>query len=242
MNPRLLALLLFFCSCSAARAQLAETGAPDYAAIKRITTSEKEPLSFNNLLERFKKADTTLSLGACRLLYYGFFFSPRFSESGGGTAWDSVRAYYRRDTLLPAEWTRVAHFAKLAGDTAPLDLRVLRAQRTACYFSGDSVGAENANWKYQTLLEVILSTGDGKTDTTAFHVISVGTEYALLEHFRFQSKGQTLTRSLCDYLELADNKYDLKGIYFDVKQLFKAREKDFMPTVPTGEKKKEKRG
>ncbi len=242
MKIRLLAFFLTLFLTQTVRAQLPESGSPDYAEIKRATTKENSPLHFNALLSRFKTGDTTLSLGACRYLYYGYFFSPLFTESGGGSAWDSVRSYYSRDTLLPEEWKQVAHFAKLAGDTAPLDLRVLRAQKTANYFSGDTVEARKAIWKYDALVDAILSSGDGKTDTTAFHVITVNTEYALLEQFRFKSKGQSLTANLCDYLELADNKYGLKGIYFDVKQLFKVRDKYYNPTLPTPGKRNKKRG
>jgi hypothetical protein len=78
------------------------------------------------------------------------------------------------------------------------------------------------------VIETILSTGDGKTEETAWHVVSVEHEYDILKMLGFRFGGeQTLTNKGCDYLKVEQNKHDIKGFYFDVNKILEAEEKVF---------------
>jgi len=73
---------------------------------------------------------------------------------------------------------------------------------------------------------VILSSGDGRTEESAFHVISVSHEYDILQVLGFEFGGQqSLTTKDCDYLAVKENEYDIKGFYFNVQMLLE-KEKD----------------
>jgi len=215
---------------------------PDYKAIERLTAERDSPHSYDSLFARYRQADSTLTPGEYRLLYYGYFFREEFEEGDGGAAYDSIRALYQKDTLSQDEWRRVLGLAKLAADTSPYSPRVLLTLATAYKMTGDSVLFKRTKKKWDGVFETITSSGDGLTDTSAFHVTAVGHEYDVLRAFGFASRGQSLTPKLCDYLELRPNDYDVKGLYFDVSQLFKVRQRTWFGGSFQSDRKKKRRG
>jgi len=75
-------------------------------------------------------------------------------------------------------------------------------------------------------VQVILASGDGMSETTAFHVLNVSHEYDILNILGYEFSGnQKLTEGKCDYLSLKDNNDQVHGLYFDVKQIFKGYER-----------------
>lgn len=239
----LIALLALACS-TVAFAQKSKKEPPNYKAIKRLTEERGSAQSYDSLFTRFLASDTLLTTAEYRLLYYGYFFRPEFNEGDGGTAMDSVRSLYRRDTLMPQDWKTLASYAALAIDSAPYDLGAHKAIVTAYRMLGDSQRYQVYKTRRNGILDAIFSTGDGRSDTTAFHVASVGHEYDILRLLGLSSKGQSLTANLCDYLELRENEYDLDGLYFDVSQLFEVRQRTWLgkdgPTRPKTSSKKKK--
>ena len=243
-KPLSLLALLFVLFSATCFAQKAAKQPPNYTALKHLFEKQSGVNRYDSLLSRFRVADTSLSIGEYRLLYYGYFFRPDFSEDDGGAAMDSIRALYNRDSLSTGDWRGVAHYARLAIDTAPYSLRAHRALINAHRVLGDSMLYRQYEVRRDGILDAILSTGDGRSDSTAFHVISVSHEYDLLGLFGFQSKGQSLTANLCDYVKLEENKYGLAGLYFDVSQLFEVRQRTWFgkdgPTFPNSPDKKGK--
>ena len=70
------------------------------------------------------------------------------------------------------------------------------------------------------LLQSITATGDGKTPETAFKVISVAEEYALLREIGAEVKSQSLVGH-CDKMEVERNEKEYT-FYFDVRIPLKA--------------------
>lgn len=80
---------------------------------------------------------------------------------------------------------------------------------------------------YFGLLASIVNSGDGKSPTTAFKVISVDEEYAILNYMGAKLKRQSL-QGMCDVMEvLIDGK--LTTIYFDVSIHLEAMQREFKP-------------
>jgi hypothetical protein len=67
---------------------------------------------------------------------------------------------------------------------------------------------------YNGLVDSVLASGDGKTAETAFVVISVGEEYALLRAMGLESKGQTLLDGGIDALTV-EGESGSETIYFN---------------------------
>ena len=93
-------------------------------------------------------------------------------------------------------------------------------------------------FKLIMVAKTLISTGDGKTDTTGIHVNTIGDEYTLINLLGYDFDGkQSLTSNQCDYLTIKQNDDGIEGMYFDVKQIFKGYYKMF----DIGKKKKKHR-
>jgi hypothetical protein len=84
---------------------------------------------------------------------------------------------------------------------------------------GDEEMATKVSYRFQSSIGAIMSSGNGKTCETGYHVISVSHEYVLLNLLRFQTQQQSLVGD-CDYLKFAKNEKNIEGIYFNIEKLF----------------------
>lgn len=91
----------------------------------------------------------------------------------------------------------------------------------------DSIRYRN---QYYGLLASIVNSGDGKSPATAFKVISVDEEYALLNYMGADRKKQSL-QGVCDAMDV-----EIEGkaltIYFDVSIHLKALQRELESANP----------
>jgi hypothetical protein len=93
--------------------------------------------------------------------------------------------------------------------------------------SEKTIGAHN---QVVMLLSAVTSTGDGSSKERAFHVISVADEYGILEIFGLSLTMQSLVEDKgqsYDVMELKENKYGLKSMYFNITASMEAMNKNF---------------
>jgi hypothetical protein len=200
---------------------------PDYKQIRETTLDKGSPLSYQNLMDRYRANDTTLTESDFRLLYYGFLYQPGFSPYGISTYSDSVRALMGQDSLRMMDFPKMIRFETMILNEYPFNLRDLNAIGYAYERMGDTANAIFAGYKLNMIVNTILSTGDGIADSTAWHIISVGHEYDIMNLLGFQFGGeQSLTITNCDFLTVEENKYGIEGLYFDVKELMKAESRE----------------
>jgi hypothetical protein len=80
--------------------------------------------------------------------------------------------------------------------------------------------------KYDKLIRSIMTTGDGKSEKTAFIVTKVSDEYSIINAFGFHVTGQALTnnkKKYYDLLNIAQNNYGIDKLYFDINLFFGKR-------------------
>ena len=68
----------------------------------------------------------------------------------------------------------------------------------------------------RTIVDVLMSSGNGKTKEDAFYVIDISHEYNLLSILGFQFGGSQHLIEHYDYLSVAENNQNIEGFYFDV--------------------------
>lgn len=193
---------------------------PDYRAIKRVINDHKSEFYYPVLMQRYTNSDTTLTLQDYRILYYGYLFSEHYSAYGHSVYSDSLRPVFSQDTLTTEDFQKIIRLENRVLDEFPFDLGDLNTLTYSFLQTGDTLSAVLTNYKLNRLVETILSTGTGEKESTAWHVISIGHEYDLLDYFGFRFAGsQSLTQNGCDYLEVAPNEYDIEGFYFDVNMI-----------------------
>lgn len=203
---------------------------PDFTSIENTIKDRNSAFYYPNLFKRYMNDDTTLSDKEYWMLYYGYFFHEDASPLGDlGANNDSIKAIRMKATLNDNDWNRLIFFAKKSLKTAPFDLERLNMIYVAYKKLGNAQMVNVYLHKLGGIVRAIVSSGDGRTDKSGYFVLQVSDEYAIISILGYEFGGsQSLTASHCDYLTLAPNKEDLKGLYFDVTQIFKGYEKMFM--------------
>ena len=181
---------------------------PDYETIQKIARTE----AYNQLLNRFQALDTTLTLDDLQTLYYGSIFVEKSSFNG--------LPKETRKLLEDKSKTNIAAEAiDRHLDKYPFDLQAL-VYRTIPAGRNNDTALVRALWmKAELVVAAIVSTGNGQTDSTGFHVVSVSDEYALMDFFFEVERGnQHLTASQCDMFDITVNGSE-SNLYFDIQAL-----------------------
>lgn len=193
---------------------------PDYKKIEKTISDANSEYYYPDLFNRYKNSDTTLTLQDFRLLYYGFLFNDLYSVYGSSEFADSVNQTISKENLNLYDYEKLIRFEKQILEEYPFNLRDLYMLANAYFQTGDTLSTIQTYYKLDMIVETILSSGNGESEKTAWHVISVSHEYDILGILGFQYGGtQILTNKGCDYLEVVENDYNIKGFYFDVNML-----------------------
>ena len=218
MKKQLSLLLLLF--AIVANSQSREFAKPDYKLIEKSTKDKKSPLYFNTLFDRYTKADTTMTMEEKRYLYYGYSFTDAYSPYGGNSAYNKeLNNLLNKDKLDKKEIEQLITLTSKILEDYPFNIRM---KEYRIHFFGELGRKEEAvkeTRQTEMIIEAMLSTGDGRTIDTSFYVINVGNEYELINILGFKYGGeQSLVDFQHDYLKLADNEYELEGLYFEMSR------------------------
>ena len=231
----LLGLMTISCSTSKKTAipnrdTAVTTNVPDYKHIKKEINSKGSEFYYPELLRRFEAADTTLSLEQLRHFYYGTATRSDYNPYKM-TKYDALREALEKDTPGKEDWEKAAQEIDKELETDPTNIR-FHLYKHVVYSklygleSEKTVGAHN---QVVMLLSAVTSTGDGSSKEKAFHVISVADEYGILEIFGLSLAMQSLVEDKgqsYDVMELKENKYGLKSMYFNITASMEAMNKN----------------
>lgn len=189
----------------------------NYEEIGRQISDSTGIFYYPRLMNRYENGDTTLSNDEYRILYYGYTFHQKYHPWWTSKQIDRLKSIYAKDTLTISDCDTIIQYASLSVSDFPFDLRQINMLGYAYHFKGKDEIAYKWASKRNGIIEAILSSGDGKTCESGFHVICVAHEYEILKVFRLQMKEQALSdNSHCDRLELEDAPKDIKYIYFNI--------------------------
>jgi hypothetical protein len=228
-------VLSTFCFFIAINALAQNFEKPDYKSIEQTIKDKNSIWYYPSLMKRFRENDTTLTLRDYRMLYYGNFFQDDYPASPLSEDKDSLGSYIKRP-LTPQNIHRVIETGEKCLTSAPFDIRTINILISAYIKNGDSITADKYRYKLRKIIGVILSSGDGLTEETAMHVLTVEDEYVILNVYGLDFVSQALTRQQCDYLEVKANKENIKGLYFDVTMIFKYEYGKFLGSDNKNEK------
>ncbi len=171
-----------------------------------------------NLINSWKKDETEMSVDTLRGLLYGFTFTQDYAK---GDIEDALFMDYWRDKHLKernADDDDYSFSPQEEKEFDPMD-EIMDAVNNVDLYEVDTP-------QEHLLMEVLDSTGDGKTPETAISVIDVSQEYEYLERKFPYSCIHTYKQELCngiDCLYFKENVYGIKCIYFDIKRKFEVR-------------------
>ena len=123
-----------------------------------------------------------------------------------------IREAFER--MQASAWNAALELATSWVEGCPVDMDAHIVRATALEHLGRAEEADHHRSWMRGLFEAVLATGDGKTAETAYHVIAVYEEYAMLRFFRYEPRGQALTGNGIDALSVVAEGEE-RTIYFD---------------------------
>src|SRR5690554_2151631 len=189
---------------------------PNYKSIEKIISKKKSNLYYPKLFKRYLDADTTMTSEEIRHLYYGYTFRTGYSPYGHSDLMDSLRNILREEEHTQKELTRVITLSDSILLEEPFNLDVMNYQLYAFKKMENKEAFKSKFNQMNLIVDAIFSSGDGISKETAFYVIYTEHEYFVINVIGFQFGGSQSLSGNFDYLELAPNDYNIKGLYFDV--------------------------
>lgn len=200
--------------------------APDYKEIKKEIENKSSAYYYPKLMERFTANDALITKEEYRYLYYGYVFNPKYSSFFRSPDEEKISKFYRSETIDPKDYDEIIRLSEHTLSLFPFDLRMINFLSYIHNLKGDTATSKRWSDKFNNIMETIMSTGDGKTCETGFHVISVSHEYALINTFQLEVESQSLIKN-CDYLAFEKGKYKIDGIYFSIGKILEDESKLF---------------
>ncbi len=190
------------------------------------STQSKQTGKYSDLLERLQAADMTINFSELRQSYV---------QS------DEYKPY--RDDILENQTKmqkalKKGNFAeaRTAAESILKKEYLNLEAHLICRVSSDSLGetgrAEFHAWVLDGLIDAILASGDGLTQATAYHVLTVSEEYVVLDVLGLRSEQQSLQHAddgtSYDVFNVKDkNSGEKREIYFDITPMMAALDKMF---------------
>jgi hypothetical protein len=216
--------VLLIAAVSVAEAQEHSFRAPDYDLIKKEILDSSSVFYYPKLFARLIEYDTTLGKEEYRHLYFGYIFQKKYEPYYVSPDEEKLVKYYQSTgELTEKEINEIIEIATRSIDEYPFDMRQMNFLGYVYHLKGDEAKTTKIYYRFSMTIDAIMSSGDGKTCETAFHVTSVSHEYVLLNMFDFRMKSQALTGN-CDYLTIEKDERNIRGIYFNVSKMLEINE------------------
>ena len=178
----------------------------DYKVIEKFAKNQTK--DFTALVNRFNSGDTTLTDMEVAKIYYGSYFSSDYSYKDASS---ELRDLMKSESYRPA-----FEQCKKELEKSPCSLDLLLKAYTCANHLGESKALYSI--QIEQIVEVILSSGDGRSEKSAFKVLEVSDEYCIIYGiFGLNLKQQALVGH-CDQMtvyedDAPDETFD---IFFDV--------------------------
>ena len=207
-----------------------EFEAPNYDNIKQMAEDPQSDKFYPKLMLKYQNNDTSISGTEMQVLYYGVFFHDKkyLNLFATDVYRDSINAIYKHDSITYNDKINLIKYYQLTHATSPFNLKTINTLYNL-YTDLNDPAAVYYDYKMKMIAYTIYSTGDGKTTKSGFHVNSIDDEYTMLSLLGFNFGGTQSLIERCDYLKVADNKSNVKGIYFDVSKILEAEAALFTP-------------
>lgn len=193
--------------------------APNYKTIETNIKDDTSNMYYPALMKRFLNSDSTLTLEEKRHLYYGFVFQDNYSPYKISEYMDSAKVLKGKADLTEEDYAKLIGFYDKALEENPFNTNALYEKMHVLFTTKRADEHRKTTKQYDVIIQAVASSGRGLTKETAFHVIEVAHEYALMRALGLQPGSQQLIDHY-DYVEFKPNKHGIKGFYFDISQCF----------------------
>jgi hypothetical protein len=175
---------------------------------------------FQALLERVKKSDSTVDFGRLRHLQ---------TQLDGYDPYDSETEDHPFKALRQGDLPRAKELAETILARNYLDLESHTVAAAVAEKSGNAAEAAHHRYVVKGILDSILRSGDGQTPDTAYQVVSISEEYAIMGHLGLHVASQSLLHSEGHSYDLlkgtAPQSQTAQDVYFNIDPIMAALDK-----------------
>ncbi|MCD7971571.1 MAG: DUF4919 domain-containing protein [Candidatus Azobacteroides sp.] len=221
---KLLIYLLFAASIFSGFAQRSSFAELDYDAIKEAVEDSGSSSYYPKLMERYLANDVTLTLDDFRLLYYGHIYQNNYDPYSLAMEHNALSVYLQKEELTPADCDVIINYVNIAMIDYPFNFHHMRMAIYAYHVKGDYKEADKRRTMLNGIIDAILSSGDGKSLRTAYHVIYTPHEYEIVNILGYNAEYQKLN-NIWDIISLSQNKDKIPALYFNVEVMLEAHRK-----------------
>jgi len=193
---------------------------PDYEQIKQNIENKQSNFYYSKLWARFQQGDSTMTSEEKRHLYYGYVFHKKYSPYSDAHDYKKVNTILNKEKPTKKEWKKLVSLLNTSLSAEPFSIQYLYYQGIAYDALKKSVAADKNFKKIRSIVDALISTGDGLSKETAIHVIAVSNEYDYLFLNNLSMRSQALINGGYDVLYLQSNEDDLEEMWFDINQSF----------------------
>lgn len=193
---------------------------PDYATIEKNVKDEKSGFYYTDLMERYTKADTTLTLQQMRHLYYGTAYTaPAVTAAEASVALEKMNALLTKPNPTEADFVLVADYSKTLLAHKPFSITVKQYRMFCLKKLGRYSEAVIERNQCDMIAEAIMSSGDGTSPEKSIHVIDTDNELEVVSLLGFEPvDGYKAVNGNHDFIMLNKNLYNRDGVYFYIDQ------------------------
>lgn len=189
----------------------------DYNLIGKNIKNSKSEFYYPDLLARFQKGDTTLTLNQRRHLYYGYTFQEKFKKFKFNGILDTISHYEKLNTK--ESFLRAIELRDKLLDRNPFEAGIIDGKIGLYKELGNHEEFMKGIHQISMIYYTILSSGDGLSKETALVITTVSSELEIISILGFNPiKDPVVVDSNYEFIEVEPNDQNVKGIYFDVSR------------------------
>ncbi len=195
--------------------------APDFDKIERAINDRQSPYYYPDLMKKFLSNDTTMTLPEFRHLYYGYALQEDYSPYRMQTTIaPTIKQLYANNVeRTEAVCDSLIAYAHKRLDNVPFDLLQMHILQLCLDEQGKEKEAAIWRYRFNGIQQAILSSGDGKTPETAWHVIFATEEYNVINQQGHQVIERTFVEPYFDYIAVKKNPIHVEGFYFNILKI-----------------------
>jgi hypothetical protein len=217
-------IVFLFLANNLAFGQLPAFQKPNYEAIKTEISDKNSPFFYEKLEKRLVQKDSTLSSDDFKHLYFGYVFQKKYNAFWASPNSKALEVYYKKPKIEVSDCDKLIELLNASIADFPFDLRSMTFLAYAHHLKDDKQNEKKINFVMQRIFETILTSGDGKTCETGFHVINVSHEYAILNVFQMEHTTQSLSGN-CDVMDFEKGKYKIETLFFNIEKMLENERK-----------------
>lgn len=199
---------------------------PNLKKIAQNIISVNSDYFYPKLYNRYLKGDLTLNTQEKQHLYFGQLFSPNYYPYYSYKTIDSIKVILYHQKYTDADLYQFLSNCDSLLNLLPFDLKLLFHKSQLLSLLELKADLEITRCQILTILETILSTGDGITSKNPLFVISLEDEYQFLKATGYSyNKDHYLSPKGLDYLGVETNTNAIDGFYFSLVNTLIARDR-----------------